>query len=79
MKTPDDELRTMAECEALAEKSYSDMYDARSPAGFYGEMKDCFIEAIGAAQRAGRPDEVKRLTMRVESCKQVYRKQFSSF
>jgi hypothetical protein len=79
MKTPDAELQTMAEYEALAEKAYSEMYDARSPAGFYSEMKDSFIGAIGAAQRAGRPDEVKRLTKRLENCKQVYRKQFSMF
>jgi hypothetical protein len=79
MMPPDDELRRMAECEALAEKAYNEMYDTRSPAGFYSEMKDCFVEAIGAARRAGRPDEVERLTKRFENCKQVYRKQFSMF
>ncbi len=79
MTTPEEELRRMAECEALAEKAYDEMYETRFPAGLYGEMKDCFIDAIAAARRAGRPDEVERLTRRLESCKQVYRKQFSGF
>jgi len=79
MTASDDELRRMAECEALAEKAYNEMYETRFPAGLYSEMKDCFIEAIGAARRAGRPDEVERLTRRLENCKQVYRKQFATF
>lgn len=79
MTAPEEELRKMAEHEALAEKAYDEMYNTRFPAGLYSEMKDCFIDAIAAAGRAGRPDEVKRLTKRLENCKQVYRKQFSMF
>ena len=79
MTAADDELRTMAELEALAEKAYDEMYETRFPAGLYSEMKDMFADAIGAARRAGRPDEVERLTKRLEHCKAVYRSQFSGF
>lgn len=79
MTTADEELRRMAELEALAEKAYDEMYETRFPAGLYSELKDCFALAIGVAERAGRPDEVARLTRRLEHCREVYRKQFSGF
>jgi hypothetical protein len=79
MSSADDDVRRMAELEALAEKAYDEMYETRSPAGPYSELKDLFALAIGAAERAGRPDEVARLTRRLDHCRQVYRKQFSSF
>lgn len=78
MATPDDELRRMAELEALAEKAYDDMYETRFPAGLYSDLKDFSALAIGAAQRAGRSDEAARLTRRLEHCREVYRKHFSS-
>ena len=67
----------VAKYEALAEAAYSEMYEARSPAGSYSELKECFAMAIGAAERAGLHDEAKRLNARLEHCKQVYRSQFS--
>lgn len=79
MTAADDELREMAKFEALAEKVYDEMYETRFPAGLYSEMKDSFADAIGAARRAGRPNEVERLTKRLEHCKAVYRSQFSGF
>jgi hypothetical protein len=79
MTAPDDELRKMAEFEALAEKAYDEMYETRFPAGLYSDLKDFFALAIGAAERANRPDEVERLSKRLDLCRQVYRKQFSSF
>jgi hypothetical protein len=79
MATPDDELRQMAEFEARAEKAYDDMYETRFPAGLYSDIKDFFALAIGAAERAGRPDEAARLTRRLEHCREVYRKHFSGF
>lgn len=69
----------VARYEALAEAAYEEMYDARSPASPYSDLKDYFAMAIGAAKRAGLPDEAKRLTARLEHCKQVYRRQFSQF
>jgi hypothetical protein len=75
----DDELRRMADYEASAEKVYDEMYHTRYPIGCYSEFKDLFAYAIGAARRAGRPDEVERLSKRLEHCKEVYRKQFSQF
>jgi hypothetical protein len=77
MTDPDEDLRRMAELEALAEKAYDEMYETRSPAGPYSELKELFALAIGAAERAGRPDEVARLSRRLDHCRQVYRKQFS--
>ena len=47
--------------------------------GSYSELKDLFALAIGAAERAGRPDEAARLTRRLDHCREVYRKQFSGF
>lgn len=79
MATRDDELRQMAEFEARAEKAYDDMYETRFPAGLYSDIKDFFALAIGAAERAGRPDEAARLTRRLEHCREVYRKHFSGF
>jgi hypothetical protein len=79
MTTGDDDLRAMAGHEALAEEAYEAMYDARSPAGCYADLKDHFVAAIGCARRAGRHDDVARLTARLDYCRQVYRKQFSGF
>ncbi len=77
MASADEELRRMAELEALAEKAYDEMYETRFPAGLYGELKELFALAIGAAERAGRPDEAARLTQRRDHCDAVYRKHFS--
>jgi hypothetical protein len=72
-------LEQLREYEALAEKAYDDMYDSRSPAACYSDLKDCFASAIAAANRAGLQDDADRLTKRLDHCKQVYRKQFSTF
>ena len=69
----------VAKYEALAEAAYNDMYDSRSPAGCYSDLKDFFAMAIGAAERAGLHDDAERLKVRLEHCKQVYRSQFSRF
>ena len=80
MTTEEDEyLRLMAEYEAVAEKVYDEMYHTRYPIGCFSEFKDLFCYAIGAATRAGRPDEAERLSKRLEHCKAVYRSQFSQF
>jgi hypothetical protein len=79
MTAPDDALRQMAEYEAAAEKVYDEMYHTRYPVGCYSELKDLFAYAIGAAMRAGRPEDVERLNKRLEHCKAVYRSQFSQF
>jgi hypothetical protein len=71
-----DELRRMAELEALAEKAYDEMYETSSPTGLFGEVKEFFALAIGAAECAGRPDEAVRLTKRLDHCREVYRKHF---
>ena len=71
-----DELRRMAGFEALAEQAYDEMYKTRYPIGLYSDLKDFFALAIGAAERAGRPDEAARLTKRRDHCREVYRKHF---
>jgi hypothetical protein len=79
MAADDDAARAdVAKFEALAEAAYEEMYETRSPAGPYSDLKDFFALAIGAAERAGLHDEAKRLSARLEHCKQVYRHQFSS-
>lgn len=67
----------VARLEALAEKHYDEMYETRYPSGCYADMKDCFAEAIGVAERAGMTEDAKRLRTRLDHCKQVYRSQFS--
>ena len=69
----------IAEYEALAEKAYEAMYDSRNPAAQYSDLKDCFAEAIGTAERAGMKEEAERLTRRLDHCRRVYRSQFSGF
>lgn len=72
-------LKQIAECEALAERAYDEMYDSRYPAGCYADLKDYFSAAISAASQAGLTDEAARLEKRLDHCKQVYRRQFASF
>ena len=75
----EDSRKEVAKYEALAETAYNDMYDCRSPAGCYSDLKDFFAMAIGAAERVGLHDEAKRLSARLEHCKNVYRSQFAGF
>jgi hypothetical protein len=72
-------LKEISEYEALAEKAYDEMYDSRSPAACYSDLKDYFAQAIGAAERFGLVEEAKRLSARLDHCKQVYRSQFAGF
>jgi hypothetical protein len=65
--------------EALAERAYDEMYETRSPAGSYSDLKDYFAEAIGLAERAGLAADAERLRKRLAHCKAVYRSQFTSF
>jgi hypothetical protein len=78
---PPDELslKRIAKYEALAEQAYEAMYDSSYPVGCYANLKDYFSAAISAAHAAGLSDEATRLEARLDHCKQVYRKQFSSF
>ena len=69
----------VAKYEALAEAVYNEMYDSRSPAACYSDLKDYFATAIGTAERAGLHDEAKRLSARLYHCKEVYRSQFAGF
>jgi hypothetical protein len=80
MPSSDEERRKeVAKFEALAETAYNEMYDSRSPAGCYSDLKDYFAMAIGAAERAGLHDDAKRLSARLDHCRNVYRSQFSGF
>ena len=78
MAAEGDGKEDVARYEALAEAAYEEMYETRSPAGPYSDVKDFFALAIGAAERAGLHDDAKRLSARLEHCKQVYRSQFSN-
>jgi len=75
----EDNRKEVAKFEALAETAYDEMYDSRSPAGCYSNLKDYFAIAIGLAERAGLHDDAKRLSARLDHCKKVYRSQFAGF
>ena len=80
MPSPDEAiLKQIADYEALAEKAYAEMYDSRSPAACYSDLKDYFAIAIAAAERAGLGGEAKRLQEKLNHCKKVYRSQFANF
>jgi hypothetical protein len=80
MPSPDEaDLREFAKYEALAEKAYAEMYDSRTPAACYSDLKDYFASAIAAAHRAGLGGEAKRLEEKLKHCKKVYRSQFAGF
>ena len=77
-KTDRDEAAAqVARLEALAEKYYDEMYETAYPVGCYADMKDCFVDAIGPAERAGLTEDAARLRRRLDHCKNVYRSQFS--
>jgi hypothetical protein len=75
----EDNRKEVAKFEALAETAYGEMYDARSPAACYSDLKDYFAIAIGAAERAGLHDDAERLSARLDHCKNVSRSQFAGF
>jgi hypothetical protein len=67
--------------EAKAEEAYSRMYDAQfgtPAAACYSDAKEFLYEAIGLAQRLGKPAEADRLSLRLAHIKAVFRSQFSS-
>jgi hypothetical protein len=71
--------KEIAKYESLAEAAYDQMYDARSPAACYSDLKEYFAMAIGAAERSGLQNEATRLHARLDHCKKVYRSQFAGF
>ena len=73
-----DNHEVIAECEAKAEAAYTAMYDARphEVKDLYDDARLYFRQAIDAAQRAGRTDDVTRLTSRVQHAEDVYNSQF---
>jgi hypothetical protein len=75
----EDSRKEVAKYEALAETAYDEMYDSRAPAARYSDLKDYFAIAIGLAERAGLHDDAKRLSVRLDHCKKVYRSQFAGF
>jgi hypothetical protein len=80
MSAPDkSSVQEITKYETLAENAYNEMYDSRSPAACYSDLKDYFAMAIGAAKRLGLHEEAKRLTARLNHCRKVYRSQFAGF
>jgi len=75
---PEDARAEVARLEALAERAYDEMYETRSPAGSFSDLKDLFAEAIAVARRAGLTADAERLIKRLDHCRKVYSSQFSS-
>lgn len=75
----DDETR-LRWLEAQAEDAYTRMYDAgfRGAAVCYSDAKEFLYDAIGLAQRLGKPEEADRLLHRLAHIKAVFRSQFTS-
>jgi len=57
-------------------------YEAPNPSratGYYGDMKDAFVDAIAFAEDAGRVDHARRLERRLDLLKERFRDQFTGF
>lgn len=67
----------LARLEKWGEDAYSRMYETRSPAGDYSEVKENFRAAIALAHELGMDEEAARLEARLENIKSVFRSQFS--
>lgn len=62
--------------EKRAEEIYDEMYETSSSLGYLSEIKECFYDAIQAAEKDGLPDEARRLEARRDHIVAVYRSQF---
>ncbi len=65
--------------EAQAGEAYARMYDAEfgtPAAAHYSDAKEFLYDAIGLAQRLGKPEEAERLSHRLAHIKAVFRSQF---
>jgi hypothetical protein len=78
-KPTDESLAEIAKYEALAEKAFAEMHESRSPRGPYADMKDYYVDAIAAAERAGLAAEAKRLREALMQRMRIYRSQFGNF
>ena len=75
--TDQERLRRLEE---YAEARYDELYEVSNRSGvsgLYSEIKESLYEAIGLAQRLGKPDEAARLEKRLEHIKAVVRSQFT--
>jgi hypothetical protein len=75
-RTPD-EVSRLRELIRRGDQAYSEMYDARNPAGPYSDMKDCMIDAIALARKLGRHSLAGELQAELDKRKAVFRSQFS--
>ncbi|MGO8953785.1 MAG: hypothetical protein ACLPWS_00735 [Rhodomicrobium sp.] len=67
--------------EARAGEAYARMYDSEfgaPAAACYSDAKEFLYDAIGLAQRLGKPEEAERLCCRLAHIKAVFRSQFSA-
>ncbi len=73
-------LASLANCKAMGERAYDEMYDAhsfRDANDCYRDAKDYFYEAIGLAAQLGLTGEHDALSQRLAHIKAVYRSQFA--
>ena len=69
-------LAKIAVLEALGEKAYDEMYDARRPQDYWNDAREMFSEAIHLAEKAGLKREARRLQDRLDHIRAVYTHQF---
>ncbi len=70
----------LAWLEALAEKTYDEMYDctrSHDAVALYSDTKETLYDAIGLARRLGQEATAKRLEARLAHIKAVFRSQFT--
>jgi hypothetical protein len=63
--------------ERRGEEIYDEMYETSNPLGYLSEIKECFTEAIAAAESDGLSEEAQRLQARLEHIVTVYRRHFT--
>jgi hypothetical protein len=70
----------LAWLEALAEKTYDQMYDctrSHDATALYSDTKEALYDAIGLARRLGQEATATRLEARLANIKAVFRSQFT--
>jgi hypothetical protein len=76
------ETAELGRLEFLAEQAYAAIYDVPPLHSAKGDYEDAclwFQRAIDEATRLGLPDEVARLTQRLDHVRAVYNSQFRGF
>jgi hypothetical protein len=70
------EEQLLKEKETQAEAEYTALYESTAYTARYSETKEAFHDAIALARKLGREADVKRLEERLQTIKEIFRRQF---